>query len=132
VSETYPNNVKVVFKQFPLRMHKFAFPAARASIAARNQGKFWELHDKLFDNSKALSDEKIRELAQEAGLNMDEFDKDMKDPATEKEIQQDMAMGQQAGVRGVPAVFINGKSFKRRDLASFKREIDKELKEASK
>lgn len=128
VVETYPTQVRVVFKHFPLNMHKFARQAAIASIAARNQGKFWQLHDQLFANYNQLNEEKIRELAASVGLDMERFDKDIENPALQQEISADMQLGTSSGVRGTPAVYINGVQLKDRSLAGFRKAIDAELK----
>jgi protein-disulfide isomerase len=128
VMETYPTQVRVVFKHFPLNMHKFARQAAIASIAARNQGKFWQLHDQLFANYNQLNDEKIRELAASVGLDMERFDKDIENPALQQEISADMQLGTSSGVRGTPAVYINGVQLKDRSLEGFRKAIDAELK----
>ena len=127
VLETYPQQVKVVFKQFPLNMHKFARPAAIASLAARNQGKFWEMHDELFANYNKLDDNKIREIAEMVGLNMQKFDADINNPALQQEVNVDMQLGTQAGVRGTPAVYINGKQLKDRNIQGFQQAINAEL-----
>ena len=68
VLEKYPQDVKLVFKNFPLRNHKFAEKAAIAALAAGEQGKFWEFHDLLFKNYNKLSDQKIQEIAQAVGI----------------------------------------------------------------
>jgi protein-disulfide isomerase len=128
VMETYPTQVRVVFKHFPLNMHKFARQAAIASIAARNQGKFWQLHDQLFANYNQLNEEKIRELAASVGLDMERFDKDIENPALQQEISADMQLGTSSGVRGTPAVYINGVQLKDRSLEGFRKAIDAELK----
>ena len=127
IMQAYPNQVRVVFKHFPLSMHKFARQAAAASIAARNQGKFWPLHDQLFANYNQLNDEKIRALAASVGLDMERFDKDIQDPALQQEIAADMQLGTSSGVRGTPAVYINGVQLKDRSLAGFRKAIDAEL-----
>lgn len=132
VVATYPKQVQVVYKHFPLSMHKFAESAAIASLAARNQGKFWPLHDKLFANYKKLNDVMIRELAESVGLDMARFDKDIVNPALRQEIAADTQLGTQAGVRGTPAVYINGKQLKDRSFKGFKQMIDSELKRAGK
>jgi protein-disulfide isomerase len=132
VLAAYPTQVRMVYKHFPLSMHKFAKAAAIASIAARNQGKFWPLHDKLFANYNKLNDALIRELAESVGLDMVRFDKDMADPALQREVAADTQLGTQAGVRGTPAVYINGKQLKDRSLKGFKQMIDSELKKAAK
>ncbi len=132
VVAAYPKQVQIVYKQFPLSMHKFAQPAAIASLAARNQGKFWPLHDKLFANYNKLNDTLIRELAESVGLDMVRFDKDMADPALQREVAADTQLGTQAGVRGTPAVYINGKQLKDRSFKGFKKTIDAELKRSAK
>lgn len=128
IMQAYPNQVRVVFKHFPLSMHKFARQAAVASIAARNQGKFWPLHDQLFANYNQLNEEKIRELAASVGLDMERFDKDIANPALQQEIAADLQLGTDSGVRGTPAVYINGVQLKDRSLAGFRKAIDAELK----
>jgi protein-disulfide isomerase len=124
----YPKQVKVVFKQFPLGMHKFARQAAVASIAARNQGKFWPLHDELFANYNKLNDTLIRELAEKVGLDMKRFDQDVANPALQQEVNLDMQLGTEAGVRGTPAVYINGKQLKDRSFKGFQKAIAAELR----
>lgn len=128
VLQTYPQQVRVVFKHFPLSMHKFARQAAIAGIAARKQGKFWPLHDQLFANYNQLNDEKIRELAQNVGLDMNRFDQDLKDPALQQEVEADMQLGVSSGVRGTPAVYINGAQLGDRSFEGFRRAIDAALK----
>ncbi len=125
--ETYPNEVKVVFKNFPLRMHKYAMPAAIAVLAAHEQGKFWPYHDKLFENYNRLNDQTLRQLAAEVGLDMIAFEKSMKDKSLAARVNQDGQDGQKAGVRGTPAVFVNGKLLRNRSREGFKQMVDKEL-----
>jgi protein-disulfide isomerase len=122
-----PATVRVVFKQFPLRMHNMALPAALASLAARDQGKFWPMHDLLFANSGQLSDEKIRSLAQQAGLDLARFDRDRNAPRLRDEVLRDQGLGQQAGVQGTPTVFINGKVLRERTLPGVQTIIDREV-----
>jgi protein-disulfide isomerase len=129
VLEKNPKEVKLVFKNFPLSKHRFAIKAATAALAASKQGKFREYHDRLFKNYKSLNDTKIQEIAKELALDMDRFNKDMKDPAIQRLIFRDVNDGRQIGVRGIPTVFINGKLMKsRRSLRSFQEMIDAELK----
>ena len=132
VLASYPKQVRLVYKHFPLSMHKFARSAALASIAARNQGKFWPLHDQLFANYNKLNDVLIRELAEKVGLDMARFDQDLASPALQQEVAADMQLGTQVGVRGTPAVYINGKQLKDRSFKGFKQMIDSELKKAAK
>ncbi len=129
VLEQYPKDVKLVFKQFPLGNHKFAGPAALASMAANDQGKFWEFHDLLFANYSSLSDAKIRELATEAGLDMVRYDQDMKEKGSDylSLVRRDFHEGQQIGVRGTPSIFVNGKLLRQRSLPGFRAMIEQEI-----
>ena len=119
--------MKLVFKNFPLRNHKFAWPAAIAALAASKQGKFWELHDQLYENYNRLSDQKIREIAQQVGLDMEKFDKDMNDPKLKAMVERDFQEGARAGVRGIPTIFVNGRQLKNRSFQGFQAAIEKEL-----
>ena len=102
--------VRVVFKHFPLdSIHPQARGAAIATLAAHRQGKFWEYHDLLFENMKALKPSQLRDWAQVIGLDMAQFEKDMKDPALAQQVRQDVLEGNRAGVRGTPSVFLNGR-----------------------
>jgi protein-disulfide isomerase len=132
VLEANPEKVKLVFKNFPLRNHKFAKPAASAALAAGKQGKFWEFHDLLFKNYSKLNDEKVKEIATGLGLNEEEFEKERNDPSMAKKIQKDMRDGQKAGVRGTPTIFINGRLLKNRSLQGFQAIIDKEVSKSQK
>ena len=132
VLEKYPQDVKVVFKNFPLRNHKFAMKAAVAALAADSQGKFWEFHDLLFKNYNKLSDQKIQEIAQAVGLNLEEYEKKKKDPAIKRKVNQDFSDGRQAGVRGTPTIFINGIRLRDRSLKGFQTAIDKQLQKLGK
>ncbi len=122
-----PATVRVVFKQFPLRMHNMAMPAALASLAAREQGKFWPLHDLLFANFNQLNEEKIRSLAQQAGLDMGRFDRDRTSQRLLEEVARDQQLGQQAEVKGTPTLFLNGKVLRERTLADVQKLIDREV-----
>ena len=126
--EKNPDKVKVVFKNFPLRSHRYAVPAAIAALAAGRQGKFWEFHDELFKIYKKINDKNINEIAQNLALNMPEFQQSIKDTSIMQRVQDDMQEGMRIGIRGVPSVYINGKKFKGRKLQDFQAVIDKELK----
>jgi protein-disulfide isomerase len=127
VFERYPKEMKLVLKNFPLRNHKFAWPAAIAALAANKQGKFWELQDQLYENYNRLSDQKIREIAQQVGLDMEKFDQDMKDPELKAIVERDFQEGAKAGVRGIPTIFVNGRQLKNRSFQGFQAAIEKEL-----
>jgi protein-disulfide isomerase len=127
VLKQYPKEVKVVFKNFPLRSHDLAKPAAIAAWAAGQQGKFWEMHDLIFANYNKLSEAKLTEFAQQIGLNMEQFNKDLLNPAAEQRIQADLENGIEAGVRGTPTLFVNGRRVQNRSLAGLKNMIEAEL-----
>jgi protein-disulfide isomerase len=126
VLEKNPQTVKLVFKNMPLKFHKFADPAARAALAANEQGKFWEFHDKLFA-AKKIDTEVIKQIAKELGLDMARFETDMNSPRIRSKLQQDLIDAQKAGVTGTPTVFINGRVPKQRNLKGFQEIIDDEL-----
>lgn len=128
ILERYPQQVRLVIKQFPLRMHPQAMPAAKAALAAHRQGKFWDMHEKLFQNQNELNEVKIKELAQSLGLDMARFEKDLKDPNIEHQINQDLQNGFQIQVQGTPTVFVNGKLVRRADVRSILEVVESELK----
>lgn len=130
--EKYPKDVKVVFKNFPLSSHRFALKAAAAALAAERQGKFWEFHDRLFENYNRLNDQTIGQIASALNLDLVEFEKSMRDPAIEEKIRQDVYDGRQAGVNSTPSVFINGRRLRNRSLEGFQEAIDKELQRLGK
>lgn len=124
----YPKDVKVVYKNFPLRSHQFSLPAAIAARAAQRQGKFWQMHDKIFENYSALNDEKFVEFAKGLNLNMDQFSKDSNDPKLQEEIQADLQNGIKAEVRGTPTIFVNGRRVTSGGLDGLKTLVETELK----
>ena len=132
VLDKYPDSVKVVFKHYPLSFHKQAFPAALASMAAAEQGKFWEYHDQLFLNQNSLSNEKYQEIAQSLGLDMKKFSLDIMRPSLRQKVELDVADAQKAGVTGTPTIFVNGRKLKSRDLTGISKLIDDELAEEKK
>ncbi len=126
--EKYPKDVKLVIKHFPLPIHSYAKEAATAALAAGKQGKFWEIHEKLFANKDELNDAKVESIARELGLNMEQFNKDLKDSAITSLIERDMNNGRQANVQGTPFIFVNGKVLNQRSLQGFQQAIEGELK----
>lgn len=118
--------VRLVFKHYPLDSHPHARAAARAAIAAGKQDKFWEMHDELFQNQGALEPSDLQEYARELGLDVEQFENDMEADATDERIAKDKAIGSKVGVRGTPAIFINGRLYDEplRNLPAY---IDEEL-----
>ena len=126
--ENNTGKVKLVFKNFPLRRHKYATEAAIAALAADKYGKFWKFHDQLFLEHDKLSDQKIKEIARNLGLYSEEFEKMMKNPKILAKIQQDILDGRQAGVTGTPTVFVNGRRLRDWSLNGLQMLIDKVFK----
>lgn len=129
VLAAYPNDVNFVMKQFPLRqIHPNADPAARAAIAAGKQGKFWEMHDELYKNSRNLTPETIKGIAEKLGLDMKKFEADQSSDEVKKQVEEEMALGAKSDVRGTPSFFVNGKVAQNRTLDGFKAQVDAALK----
>ena len=129
VKKEYGDKVSVAFKHFPLPFHRNAEIAAVASIAAQKQGKFWQMHDKLFENQKALTRDSLVGYARELGLDVGKFEKELDDPANKEWVKADMAEGSKAGVSGTPATFVNGRLVSgAQPFSAFKALIDQELK----
>lgn len=107
--EDQEGRVRLVYRFFPLGRERGSTQSALAGLAAARQGRFWELHDALFDNQSALSQERLLDLAEEAGLDMDRFRDDVFDPALEAQLQSERDLGESLGVRGTPTIFVNGR-----------------------
>ena len=101
--------------------------AAVGALAANQQDKFWEFHTELFKSYNQLSDAKFEEIAQSIGLDMEQFKQDMQNPALAAMVQRDLKDGVEAGVRGTPSIFVNGRLLQQRSLPGFKQVIDEEL-----
>jgi protein-disulfide isomerase len=127
----YPTQVRLVYKHFPLTaIHPQALPAALAAAAAQKQGKFWEMHEKLFANQQALAPEQIQQYARQIGLDMEQFNADLQSDDVKAMVQEDAQLAERAGVRGTPTIFINGKVLQNRSLDGFKEMIAPILREA--
>ncbi len=109
--DEFAGKVRLVFLHYPLPMHEHALPAAKAAVAAQKQGKFWEMHDKLFENQRDLGEAQIRELAKEIGLDMKKFEADWTAEETEAKVMADRAKGRKAGVDSTPTIYINGREY---------------------
>jgi protein-disulfide isomerase len=128
VLETYPKEVRVAFKQLPLPFHDKAHLAAEAALAAKEQGKFWEMHDKLFANQTALDRPSLEKYAQEIGLNMNKFKAALDSGKFKEKVDAELAEGNKIGANGTPAFFINGKSLSgAQPFEAFKAKIDAAL-----
>jgi protein-disulfide isomerase len=133
ILEEYKGKVRVVWKDFPLDFHKDAMPAAIVGRVANEQGKFWPLHAKLFENQRALDRASLEKYAQEVGLNLGKVKAalDSDKAKYEAQVKADMEGGSKIGVRGTPACFINGTFLSgAQPYEVFKARIDQELGKA--
>ena len=103
--------VKLVFKQYPLPMHPKAREASKATIAADKQGKFWEMHDLLFEKQSELQTANLDDYAKKIGLDLKRFKADMQSKDTDKKIVADIAEGEVAGVDSTPSIYVNDRRF---------------------
>jgi protein-disulfide isomerase len=127
LKKAYPEGVRFVFRQYPLPMHKNAQVAAEASLAAHAQGKFWAMHDKLFENSRNLSRETVDKIAQEIGLNMEKFKAALDNHTYADAVKADMDLGGEIGVTGTPTMIVNTKRVKNPgDFAGLTKLIEEE------
>ena len=109
LADQYGTRVRFAFKNHPLPMHPSARLAARAALAAGEQGKFWEYHDALFAHQDALDPASLERRARDLGLDVDRFRRAMADPRTDAAIDADEAEATRLGVTGTPTFFVNGR-----------------------
>ena len=109
IKEKYSDKVRFVFRHFPLSFHQDAHLASQATLAANKQGKFFEYHDLLFKNQKALKREDLEKYATELGLDLAAFKADLDGGAFKAAVDADMKLGEEVAVDGTPTMFVNGK-----------------------
>ena len=127
----YGKDIEIAYRHNPLPFHQNAMPAALAAEAARAQGKFWEMHDKLFAGQQNLDRPSLDKYAQEIGLNMSKFKESMDKEEGKERIKRDMADAEKFGARGTPNFFINGRNLRgAQPIEAFKSTIDEEIKKA--
>ncbi|WP_034671301.1 DsbA family protein [Epilithonimonas caeni] len=108
----FGGQVKFVFRNFPLsEMHQYARPAAIAAEAANLQGKFWEMHDAIYENQQSLNENLLMRLAEKLKLNISQFEKDLESTKLAEKVDSDFESGVMSGVNGTPSFFVNGKKF---------------------
>ncbi|MBI4091207.1 DsbA family protein [candidate division WWE3 bacterium] len=105
----FPNELKIGYRHFPLPQHPFARKAAEAAEAASAQGKFWEYHDKLFENQESFRAESFEQFARDLGLDLDRFNSEVNGAKYTSIVNQDVDLGKEAGVNATPTFFLNGK-----------------------
>ena len=118
-----------MIKQNPLGFHQHAMGAAEAALAAHEQGKFWEMHNLMFANHKALTRPDLDKYAQQIGLNMAKYKTAMDTHKFKAQIDADQKQAAALGARGTPSFFVNGRAVRgAQPFPKFKQIIDEELK----
>ena len=106
------DKLRFVFRNFPLSdMHPHAEEAAEAAESANAQGKFWQMHDTLYENQKNLTQKDLLNYGEKLGLDENQFATDLQNDTYEDKIQADLESGAESGVNGTPTFFINGTRF---------------------
>jgi len=128
VLKAYPKEARLIFKHYPLPFHNYAMLAAKATEAAKEQGKFWEMHDLIFENLGKINEQMLKDFAQKLGLNVEKFSSDLASNKYDQIIQQDIALARSSDVAGTPTLFLNGKRMQSRSFDDFKQAIGAILK----
>jgi protein-disulfide isomerase len=128
VLEAYGAKVRLVYKEYPLPNHRHAQKASEAALCAHDQGKYWQMHDKLFANQDSLAVANLKDYARDVGLDGDKFDRCLDGGEKVEAILASMRAGDAAGVSGTPSFFINGRPlYGAASYEKFKEIIDREL-----
>ena len=124
--------IRFVYRDFPLSFHQDAQKAAEAAECADEQGEFWEMHDKIFENQDAIGVSSLKQYARDIGLDSAQFDACLDSGQTASEVKKDLADGQKLGVSGTPAFFINGQLVSgAQPFSVFEKAIEAELAKGS-
>ncbi|WP_242343549.1 thioredoxin domain-containing protein [Anaeromyxobacter terrae] len=133
VLAAYPDKVRLVYRDFPLPMHARAPKAAEAAHCAEDQGKYWEMHEKLFGSNNKIDVPDLKKYAGELKLDQAKFDKCLDSGEKANVVEGHKKAGEEAGVSGTPAFFINGRMISgAQPMDAFKKIIDEELASAGK
>ena len=127
IATDYDDKIKIVYRDFPLSQHYFAFKAAEAGECADEQGKFWQMHDKMFENQDNLGIDSLKGYAAGIGVDTPQFNSCLDSGKYASEVSGDLADGAVAGVNSTPSFFINGKRYNNMSYDQFKQVIDAEL-----
>ncbi len=130
VAAEFNDQIKFQFRNYPLiNIHQNAFAGARAAEAAALQGKFWQMHDLLYENQQQWSEasnptQYFQQYAKQLGLNVDQFNKDYSSNKVNDAINSDKAAGDKLGIKGTPTFFLNGKQIEvKADISAFEAQI---------
>lgn len=128
---TYPGKIRLVIKNYPYKYRDFSKIAAIASLAAQEQGKYWEMHDILLTRSPKLDQKSLLVYAEELGLDMAQFTKALASPELAKEVEGDVQLAESIDLYNTPTIYINGLQIVgERPFDYFKKIIDAQLAEA--
>ena len=128
VLQLYPKDVKLVYKEFPLaEIHAHAVDAAKAALAAARQGKFWEMHDMMYQNQDELGMNELKQYAQNVGLDVPQWQKDFSSPEVQQQLTREADEGRAAGVDSTPSFFVNGRRITTGTIEEFKLLIQEAL-----
>jgi protein-disulfide isomerase len=131
IMKTYGKDVRLAFKELPLSFHNNAHTAAEAALAAKAQGKFWEMHEVMFKNQQALDRASLEKYASQIGLNVEKFKADLDSGKWKQKVDAEEAEGHKIGANGTPSFFINGKAFVgAQPFDAFKGKIEDAIKDA--
>ncbi len=128
MQQTYGNKVRLVFKDFPLPNHAEAFKASEAAHCAGEQGKYWEMHDAMFNNQRALQVPALKQAARALGIDGAKFDECLDSGKHTANVRADYELGEKMGVNSTPTIYINGRPLVgAQPFEQFKLIIDEEL-----
>jgi protein-disulfide isomerase len=126
--EEFKNEVKLVFKHYPLGTHTNARLAAEAAVAAHKQGKFWPFNDGVWTHAESLTPAKLEQIAKESGLDVEKWRKDMESIEVRQRVARDRSDGEALGLTSTPTIYLNGREFTdTRDIDSLRDWINEEL-----
>ena len=112
IQSTFGDQILFVFRNFPLQeSHRYANIAAQAALAAGKQGKFWDMHNALYENQEHLNDDFIDHIADKLGMDIEQFEKDLYSDEIIDSVENDYESGVKSGVHGTPSFFVNGIKF---------------------
>lgn len=133
ILESYPGKIRLVIKNYPYKYRDFARIAAEASLAARDQGKYWEMHDILISRSPKLDRTSLIAYAGELGLDVRKFTESIDSSRYAKEIDVDIKLAESMDLYNTPTFYINGRQvIGERPFDYFKKILDEELSVAQK